>query len=118
MNSTNREQQVVSPPLEGWSIGRHDTIDWAPWGGSTGKARAKILGIADGYYLALIEAEAGYSGDPHEHNYPEFLYVIDGSLRNQGVEMVKGDAYAAAAGSVHTDFATEEGASYALIFKL
>ena len=32
--------------------------------------------------------------------------------------MVNGDAYAAAAGSVHTDFATPSGATYVLIFKL
>jgi quercetin dioxygenase-like cupin family protein len=104
--------------LQGWDITRADQADWVPWGGPTGKARAKVLAIADDYYLALIEAEPGYSGDPHEHQYPEFLFVLDGSLRTQGVEMVNGDAYAAAAGSVHTDFTTRDGATYVLIFKL
>ena len=77
-----------------------------------------MLGNSDGYFLTLIEAEAGYRGDPHEHAYPEFLYVIDGSVRTQGQTMKRGDGYAAAAGSSHTDFATDSGATYVLLFKL
>ena len=104
--------------LEGWNITAAHQADWVPWGGSNGAARAKVLAIADDYYLALIEAQPGYTGDPHEHKYPEFLYVLEGTVRTQGVEMAKGDAYAAAPGSVHTDFATPGGATYVLIFKL
>ena len=104
--------------LEGWNIAQADQADWVAWGGSLGAARAKVLAIADDYYLALIEAEPGYTGDPHEHKYPEFLYVLQGAVRTQGVAMAKGDAYAAAPGSVHTDFATPDGATYVLIFKL
>jgi quercetin dioxygenase-like cupin family protein len=103
--------------LTGWDIGRFDTIDWVPW--DTGdKARAKILAIADGFHVALIEAGAGYRGGPHEHNHPEFLYVIDGALRTQGQPMTAGDAYAASPGSTHTDFAVDTAATYLLIFKL
>ena len=42
--------------------------------------------------------------------------MVDGTLRNQGQEMKRGDAYAAAAGSSHTDFATDSGATYFLAF--
>ena len=104
--------------LQGWDIGRLAEVDWAPWGGSGADARAKVLGVADGFYVALIEAEAGYRGDPHVHTYPEFLYMVDGKVRNQGQEMVAGDGYAAAPGSSHTDFATDSGATYLLVFKL
>jgi quercetin dioxygenase-like cupin family protein len=104
--------------LDGWSIGRNDTSDWAPWGGTTGNARAKVLAVADGYYVTVVEAEAGYRGDAHEHAHPEFLYVIDGQLRTQGVELDTGDGYAAATGSVHTDFASDTGATYLLVFTL
>ena len=65
--------------LEGWNVAEAHQADWVPWGGSNGAARAKVLAIADDYYLALIEAEPGYAGDPHEHKYPEFLYVLRGS---------------------------------------
>jgi quercetin dioxygenase-like cupin family protein len=66
----------------------------------------------------LVEAQPGYRGDPHVHTHPEFNYVVDGTLRNQGQRMTTGDAYAAAAGSSHSDFATDSGATYFLAFKL
>ena len=104
--------------LEGWDIKKFDATEWSPWGGARGDARAKVLGVADGFYIALVEAQAGYVGAPHVHEYPEFNYIVDGEVRNQGEMMVRGDAYAAAAGSSHTDFATETGATYLLVFKI
>jgi quercetin dioxygenase-like cupin family protein len=104
--------------LEGWNIVRAADAEWMPWTGSAGEARAKVLGSADGYTAVLVEAQAGYEGSPHEHTYAEFNYVIDGTVRNQGLEMRAGDAYAAAAGSSHTDFATDSGATYLVIFKI
>ena len=71
-------------------------------GARVGDARAKVLGAADGFTVALVEAEPGYHGDPHVHAYPEFLYVVDGTIRNQGQAMVRGDGYAAAPGSSHS----------------
>ena len=103
--------------LTGWDIGAAARVDWAPWG-SRGDARAKVLASGDGYYVVLVEAQPGYRGDPHEHGWAEMLYVLAGTLRTQGVELHTGDAYVAAAGSVHTDFATEAGATYLSIFKL
>ena len=104
--------------LEGWDIHRFDDTEWGPWSGETGEAKAKIIGAGDGYYAALVEAMPGYSGTPHEHDAAEFFFLVDGKVRNQGQPMTKGDGYIAAAGSVHTDFATETGATYIVIFKL
>jgi quercetin dioxygenase-like cupin family protein len=106
-----------APSLEGWDIHHAADTDWIPWG-DTGNARAKILGSGDGYIVALVEAEAGYTGTPHEHTHTEFLYVVDGQLRNQGQTMVTGDAYVAAIGSKHTDFQAEHPSTYLIIFKL
>jgi quercetin dioxygenase-like cupin family protein len=103
--------------LEGWDIATFSETEWVPWG-SQGNARAKVLAAAGGFHVALVEAEAGYRGDPHVHAHPEFLYVVDGTLRSQGRELRRGDAYAAAPGSSHDDFATETGATYVSIFKL
>ena len=44
--------------------------------------------------------------------------MIEGTVRNQGNAMPAGDGYAAAAGSNHTDFATDSGATYIVIFKI
>ena len=103
--------------LDGWNIGHAPDVDWGPWG-SGGDARAKILSDGDGYYVALVEADAGYHGDAHEHEHTEFLYLVSGTLRNQGRTMTAGDAYVAAAGSTHDEFSTDDGATYVSIFKL
>jgi quercetin dioxygenase-like cupin family protein len=104
--------------LDGWDIGKAETLDWMPWVGSAGNARAKVLGTADGYTVVLVVAEPGYEGAPHVHANAEFNYVVEGTVRNQGQTMVAGDGYAAAAGSTHTDFSTADGAKYIVIFKL
>jgi len=103
--------------LTGWDIGAVTALEWSPWG-PRGDARAKVLAKGDGYHLVLVEAAPGYDGDPHEHGAAEMLYVLAGRVRTQGVEMGAGDAYVASAGSVHTDFATDAGATYLLVFKL
>ena len=103
--------------LEGWDIKRAADVEWVPWG-EQGDARAKVLASADGFFVALVEAPAGYEGTTHEHAHTEMLHVLDGRVRTQGRVMQKGDTYAAAAGSVHTDFAAEEPSTYLSIFKL
>jgi hypothetical protein len=103
--------------LEGWDIQSGDAAEWVPWG-TRGDAKAKILGQAGGYVVAYVQADPGYAGDPHEHAHPEFFYLIEGAVRNQGRQMVAGDGYGAAPGSTHADFATETGATYLIIFRL
>jgi quercetin dioxygenase-like cupin family protein len=103
--------------LEGWDITHSDDVDWAPWGADD-KARAKVLANADGYAVVLVEAQPGYRGGPHRHDHGEFLFVLDGTVRNQGQDLKAGGAYAAAAGSTHDEFGTESGATYLSIFKL
>jgi quercetin dioxygenase-like cupin family protein len=108
---------TASPSLEGWNIVHAGEVDWIPWG-SGGNARAKVLGSADGYVVALVEADAGYVGTRHTHVHAEFLYVVDGHLRNQGRELARGDGYAAAAGSTHDDFEALSPSTYLSIFRL
>lgn len=103
--------------LDRWDIRRAAEAEWMPWG-EGGKARGKILGEADGYMVTLIEAEAGYVGSPHEHTNAEFFFLAEGEIRNQGQTMRADDGYAAAAGSVHSDFEALTASRYVVIFKL
>ena len=104
--------------LEGWDIVHGADAEWMPWGGHGAPARAKVLGSGDGYVLVLVEAAAGYVGDPHEHTNAEFSYLMSGTVEHQGVPMKAGDAYVAAAGSMHTGFIVISDATYVLAFKL
>jgi uncharacterized protein len=109
--------KTTPPSLEGWHITHADQAEWAPWGEGA-KARAKLLGSADGYLVMLVEAQEGYEGSPHQHEHAEFFYLVRGRLRNQGLELTAGDGYAAAAGSVHDDFVALEPSTYLVAFRL
>jgi hypothetical protein len=113
MEATSPQYEISH---EGWDINHADQLEWVPWG--EGGARAKILGLADGYVVALVEADAGYQGTPHEHAHAEFFYLIDGHVTNQGTAMTAGDGYAAGAGSRHDQFQADTPARYLSIFKL
>jgi mannose-6-phosphate isomerase-like protein (cupin superfamily) len=104
--------------LDGWDINHFDDTEWVPWSGSAGEAKAKIIGSGDGYHVALVDAAPGYRGSPHVHEHAEFFTMLEGHVRNQGAEMTAGDGYVAAAGSTHTDFGTDTGARYVVVFKL
>ena len=108
---------ATAPSLEGWDITRAGDAEWIPWGDGD-RARAKILGRADGYSVVLVEAQAGYRGMPHVHEHAEFLYVIAGRVRNQGQELTAGGGYAAATGSAHEDFEALAPSTYLLVFRI
>ncbi len=103
--------------LDRWDIRTDSDAEWIPWG-EGGKAKAKILGEADGYTLTVIEADTGYTGTYHEHTHAEFFYLIDGEIRNQGQNMRAGDGYAAAAGSLHSDFKVLSPSKYLIIWRI
>jgi quercetin dioxygenase-like cupin family protein len=111
------ETTPATPSLEKWDIRHGADVDWMPWG-NQGNAKAKILGEADGYMVALVQADAGYQTGAHDHAHAEFFYLLEGVIRNQGQTMNAGDAYAAASGSGHTDFEVQAPAVYLSIFRL
>src|SRR5262245_50503456 len=103
--------------LDGWDMHSQAEIDWTPWG-EAGDARAKVLGTGDGYVLAIVEAPVGCRGSRREHAHPEFVYVVDGSIRKHGRTLGPVDAYVASIGSVHSDIDIEAPSTYLSIFKL
>ena len=103
--------------LTGWDIGQFDQTDWIPW--DTGdKAKAKSSPSPTASTSLSSKPTPDTRGGPHEHTHPEFLYVVNGTLRTQGQKMSAGDAYAASPGSTHNDFTVDTDHTYLLIFKL
>jgi hypothetical protein len=68
--------------------------------------------------LRWVETEVSYRRTPHEHSHPEFFYLVEGNIRNQCQTIKCGDRYAAATGSVHTDFEAESPSTYLVIFRI
>ena len=104
--------------LDKWDVVHGADAEWVPWGGNGAPARAKVLGSGDGYLLVVVEAAAGYAGDPHDHASAALSYVVSGTVEHQGVVMTTGDGYVAAAGSTHTGFRVLDDATYVVAFKL
>jgi quercetin dioxygenase-like cupin family protein len=102
---------------QGWSFGFADEAEWVPWG-SAGVARGRMLSAGDGYLTVEVDAPAGYRGDPHVHPAAEFVYVLAGRVRSQGVELGPGDSYTASAGSRHDEFEVLDDARYVITFSL
>ncbi len=81
------------------------------------KIAMKVLGSADGKLIAMFKFDAGFSGQSHQHEEPEFSYVLEGSIVSNGVTMQAGHAYAAVAGTTHDEFRTDEGCTLVSVFK-
>lgn len=117
LRSSQPDTGAENALLAGWQFGRADAAEWMPWG-SDGRARARVVAAADGYHLLEVEAQAGYTGAPHDHAHAEFSYVLSGTVRTNGELLGPGDGCSAAAGSTHASFEAVTDARYLSIFKL
>ena len=98
---------------EGWTFADANRIDWQPL--IAGMAM-KALGSVGGRAMALFRFEAGYIGDMHVHADAEFVYILEGTAVSEGIRMSAGHAYAAAPGTVHTEFRSESGVVLLSVF--
>ena len=78
----------------------------------------KALGAANGRLIALFRFGAGYVGPSHEHADAEFSHLLEGDLVSNGVSMSAGHAYAAEAGTAHTEFRSTDGATLVSVFAI
>lgn len=76
----------------------------------------KVLGVADGRMFAMFRFDAGYVGGSHDHADAEFTYVLSGDIVSNGVTMLAGHSYAAEAGTTHSEFRSENGATLVSVF--
>ncbi len=100
---------------EGWAFTDSTAIEWQPMGEGIAM---KMLGSANGRVIAMFKFDAGYVGGTHEHADAEFTYLIEGDLVSNGVSMLPGHAYAAEAGTTHSEFRTVHGATLVSVFAM
>ena len=111
---TTTETDAIDLPA-GWIFSDSTAMEWTEMGPGVAM---KTLGAANGRVIALFKFEAGYVGAPHDHVDAEFTYLLEGTLTSNGVPMEAGHAYAAEAGTTHTEFGTDTGATLVSVFAM
>ena len=100
---------------QGWMFANAETLPWQEMGPDV---EMKTLASAGGRLIAMFRFAAGYVGAPHHHGDAEFTYVLEGDLVSNGVPMATGHAYAAEAGTDHTEFRSPTGATVVSVFQI
>ena len=106
---------AMSTAPAGWTFSDSGVVPWQVMGDGVAM---KALGAADGRMIATFQFQPGFVGGVHQHDEPEFSYILEGSLISQGVVMTAGHAYAVEAGTTHDDFRTDPGCTLVSVFKI
>ena len=82
-----------------------------PWRKSTVAEGVEIkdLGKANGREMQLVRFAPGTTFPLHVHGGPEFVYLLEGEVYEQGQRLLPGWAVVAAAGTTHEDFHSPTG---------
>lgn len=105
----------MNPTNQGWIFTDTNTIDWQQ---AKDNSLFKLIGAVDGLAFSIVDIPAGHRGIPHHHTHAEFVYVMEGSVRANGVLMEAGHGYAAQEGTDHTEFVSEHGCKFISVFKI
>ncbi|MGA9332671.1 MAG: cupin domain-containing protein [Rudaea sp.] len=91
-----------------------DDLPWKPSTFATG-VFVKDVAVTDGLEMQILRFEPGARLPLHEHECPEFIYVLDGDLTVGGQRLCSGWASVAGVGSVHSDVHSETGCVLVLV---
>ena len=96
---------------------RSVNVDDLPWRPSTMAAGILVRDIAvtDGWEMQIVRLEPGARFPPHTHESPEFLFILEGELVQDGRRLGSGWASVASAGSVDADVHSETGCVFVLV---
>lgn len=93
---------------------RCDDIEWKPSTFASGLF-VKDIAVAGGSEMQILRFEPGTRLPLHEHECPEFIYVLEGELVVAGQRLGPGWASVANAGSVHADVHSDAGCMLVLV---
>lgn len=93
--------------------------DDLPWKASTFAERVSVKDVAvtAGLELQLVRLEPGAKLPLHQHECPEFIYILEGELLIGDQRLTRGWASVATIGSVHADVRSEKGCNFVLVDK-
>ena len=75
----------------------------------------KDIAVTDGWEMQLVRFEPGARAPVHAHDYPEFLFVLEGELVQAGRRLGPGWASVAGAGTVDRDVYSDTGCVFVLV---
>ncbi|MBD0373528.1 MAG: cupin domain-containing protein [Pyrinomonadaceae bacterium] len=92
-----------------------ETIGWRPSTMAAG-VEVKDLGASDGRSMQLVRFPPGTVFPVHKHAGPEFVYVLEGELIQNGQPLKRGWLSVSSAGTVDTDVKSETGCVFLIIY--
>lgn len=95
--------------------GHADDVEWQSYPHGQ---RVKLLTQSQGVAVVLSEVEPGCEGPLHVHPGAESIYVLEGSVVSNGVELHAGSAAVHDAGTTHAEFRSPQGARFIVVFTL
>jgi anti-sigma factor ChrR (cupin superfamily) len=99
----------------GFSFKDEKDLPWIPSKFAPG-IEVKNLGKANGQAIQLVKFSPGASFPAHTHTDPEFLYVLEGEVFQNGVKLTAGCSATAAAGSIDETFVSPNGCLFLLFY--
>jgi anti-sigma factor ChrR (cupin superfamily) len=89
-----------------------------PWRASTfaPNVEVKELGAANGRVMQLVRFPPGTVFPVHRHEGPEFVYVLEGELIQNGRRLGRGWVSVATAGTVDKDVKSETGCVFLIVY--
>lgn len=92
-----------------------EAVAWRPSTMAAG-VEVKDLGAADGRFMQLVRFPPGTVFPVHRHAGPEFVYVLEGELSQNGQSLKRGWASVSSAGTVDADVKSETGCVFLIIY--
>lgn len=91
-----------------------DDLPWRPSAVASG-VFVKDIAVTDGWEMQLVRVEPGACFPAHTHESPEFLFVLEGELVQNGRRLGPGWASVAGAGTVDADVHSDTGCVFVLV---
>jgi anti-sigma factor ChrR (cupin superfamily) len=101
--------------MNGYRFLDSKNIEWRKSTFATG-VEVKDLGSADGRSMQLVRFAPGTSFPLHTHKGPEFIYLLEGEVYQQGQRLLVGWSAVAAAGTTDDNFHSLTGCVFLTVY--
>jgi anti-sigma factor ChrR (cupin superfamily) len=101
--------------VDGFNVKDTGSIPWRPSTFAKG-VDVKDLGTTDGLAMQLVRFEPGAAFPPHVHTGPEFIFLIDGEIIQNGQTLKAGWSCVAAVGTRDMEFRSAAGCVLLIVY--